>query len=170
MPQNYIDNKEKITQKKNLLETIYYTEEEQKEVYLKFVMIFLECFKQEVNKTNKDMLINLIYKFRYYMLIPFDVQNSIKDIPELKEKITEIEKELMKIGKREKIISKEVPFEVWTHIFETRIIELEELYYKIFTEYDKKYFQLFDENISEEKFIINNIEKNKINKKIKIFN
>ena len=170
LPQNYIDNKEKMTQKKNLLETIYYTEEEQKEVYLKFVMIFLECFKQEVNKTNKDMLINLIYKFRYYMLIPFDVQNSIKDIPELNEKITEIEKELMKIGKREKIISKEVPFEVWTHIFETRIIELEELYYKIFTEYDKKYFQLFDENISEEKFIINNIEKNKINKKIKIFN
>ena len=38
------------------------------------------------------MLINLIYKFRYYMLIPFDVQNSIKDIPELNEKITEIEK------------------------------------------------------------------------------
>ena len=31
-------------------------------------------------------------------------------------------------------------------------------------------YQLFDENISEEKFIINNIEKNKINKKIKIFN
>ena len=75
MPQNYIDNKEKLTRKKNLLETIYYTEEEQKEVYLKFVMVFLECFEQEVNKTNKDMLINLIYKFRYYMLIPFDVQN-----------------------------------------------------------------------------------------------
>ena len=71
---------------------------------------------------------------------------------------------------KEKIISKNVPFEVWTHIFETRIIDLKELYYKIFTEYDKKYFQLFDENISEEKFIINNIEKNKINKKIKIFN
>ena len=82
----------------------------------------------------------------------------------------EDEKELIKIGKKEKIVSKEVPFEVWTHIFETRIIDLKELYYKIFAEYDKKYFQLFDENISEEKFIINNIEKNKINKKIKIFN
>ena len=144
--------------------------EEQKEVYLRFINTFLECFKQEIKQSNKDILLNLIYKFRYYMLIPFNTQNSIKDVPELKEEIIEIEKEFMKIGKREKIISKEVPFEVWTHIFETRIIDLEELYYKIFTEYDKKYFQLFDDNISEEKFIINNIEKNKINKKIKIFN
>ena len=157
MPYNYVESKEKITQKKNLLETIYYTEEEQKEVYLKFVITFLECFKQEIKNANKDTLLNLIYKFRYYMLIPFNTQDSIKDISELKEEIT-------------KIVSKEVPFEVWTHIFETRIIDLKELYYKIFAEYDKKYFQLFDENISEEKFIINNIEKNKINKKIKIFN
>ena len=170
MPYNYVESKEKITQKKNLLETIYYTEEEQKEVYLKFVITFLECFKQEIKNANKDTLLNLIYKFRYYMLIPFNTQDSIKDISELKEEITEIEKELIKKEKKEKIVSKEVPFEVWTHIFETRIIDLKELYYKIFAEYDKKYFQLFDENISEEKFIINNIEKNKINKKIKIFN
>ena len=38
LPYNYVESKEKITQKKNLLETIYYTEEEQKEVYLKFVI------------------------------------------------------------------------------------------------------------------------------------
>lgn len=169
LPYNYVENKEKIIKKKNLLETIYYTEEEKKEVYLKFVITFLECFKKEIKKSDKDKIVTLIYKFRYYMLIPFDSKKSIKDIQEFKDEIIEIEKELMKIGKKEKIISKEVPFEVWTHIFETRIIELEELYYKIFTEYDKKYVQLFDENISEEKYIINNIEKNKINKKIKIF-
>ena len=170
LPHNYVENKEQIIKKKKILETIYYTEEEQKEVFIKFILTFLECFKQKIKETDKDNLLKLIYKFRYYMLIPFNSQYSIKDVEELKDKILEIEKELMKIGKKEKIISKNVPFEVWTHIFETRIIDLEELYYKIFTEYDKKYFQLFDENISEEKFIINNIEKNKINKKIKIFN
>ena len=35
------------------------------------------------------------------MLIPFNAQDSIKDISELKEEITEIEKELIKIGKKE---------------------------------------------------------------------
>ena len=75
----------------------------------------------------------------------------------------------MKQAKKYKIISNNVPFEVWTHIFETRIIELDQLYYKIFLEYDKKYVQIFDEKISEEKYLINNIEKNKVNKKVKIF-
>ena len=104
MPYNYVESKEKITQKKNLLETIYYTEEEQKEVYLKFVITFLECFKQEIKNANKDTLLNLIYKFRYYMLIPFNTQDSIKDISELKEEITEIEldKILNKKTKNEK--------------------------------------------------------------------
>ena len=56
-----------------------------------------------------------------------------------------------------------------THVFQTRIIKLEELYYKIITENDKNYVQIFDENITEDKFEISNIEKKKINKKIRIF-
>ena len=62
-----------------------------------------------------------------------------------------------------------VPVEIMNHVFETRIIVLEELYYKITTELGKYYVQIFDENISEEKFEINPIEKTKLNKKIKIF-
>ena len=107
--------------------------------------------------------------FRYYLLLPFDETKSIKDVDFFEEKIVEIKKELLKQAKKLKVVSNNVPFEVWTHIFDTRIIELNQLYYKIFTEYDKKYVQIFDEKISEEKYLINNIEKNKINKKTKIF-
>ena len=103
------------------------------------------------------------------MLLPFDETKSIRNIEALENETAEIEKELMKQAKKHKIISNNVPFEVWTHIFETRIIELDQLYYKIFLEYDKKYVQIFDEKISEEKYLINNIEKNKVNKKVKIF-
>lgn len=169
LPQNYIEAKEKIKKEKSLLETIYYTEDEQKEIYFKFIFLFLDCFEKMIKNVKKEDILNLIYKFRYYMLLPFNSEQYIKDITEFNKRIIEIEKELMKKGKKEKIISKEVPFEIWTHIFETRIIDLEKIYYKIFVEYDKKYFQLFDDNISEEKYIINNTEKNKINKKIKIF-
>ena len=55
------------------------------------------------------------------------------------------------------------------HILETRIIVLEELYYKVEKEEDKYYVQIFDENISEEKFEVKSIENTKTNKKIKIF-
>ena len=67
-----------------------------------------------------------------------------------------------------KVINK-VPFEVMKHVFETRIIILEGLYYKIIQESEKYYVQIFDENITEEKFEIEQIEKIKLNKKIKIF-
>ncbi|MEI3402005.1 MAG: hypothetical protein V8R51_06745 [Clostridia bacterium] len=46
---------------------------------------------------------------------------------------------------------------------------MENLYYKITIEADKYYIQIFDENVSEEKFEIKQIEKTKKNKKIKIF-
>lgn len=168
-PNNYSIIKNDIAKEKNLLEVIYYTEEERENIYLEFVSTFLDCFEEKIQQMEKEKIIEWIYRFRYFLLLPFNKEQSIKNIDEVHDKILEIEKELMKICKKNKIIKNDVPLEVWTHIFETRIIELENICYKIFTEYDKKYVQLFDENISEEKYIINNIEKNKINKKVKIF-
>ena len=168
-PNNYSIIKNDIAKEKNLLEVIYYTEEERENIYLEFVSTFLDCFEEKIQQIEKEEIIEWIYRFRYFLLLPFNKEQSIKNIDEVHDKILEIEKELMKICKKNKIIKNDVPLEVWTHIFETRIIELENICYKIFTEYDKKYVQLFDENISEEKYIINNIEKNKINKKMKIF-
>ena len=168
-PDNFLQLKEQINEEKYLFETIYYTIDEENDLYIEFENIFLQCFERQIKNVKPDELIKLIYKFRYYMLLPFDETKSIKDVDFFEEKIVEIKKELLKQAKKLKVVSNNVPFEVWTHIFDTRIIELNQLYYKIFTEYDKKYVQIFDEKISEEKYLINNIEKNKINKKTKIF-
>ena len=168
-PDNFFQLKEQINEEKYLFETIYYTIDEENDLYIEFENIFLQCFERQIKNVKPDELIKLIYKFRYYLLLPFDETKSIKDVDFFEEKIVEIKKELLKQAKKLKVVSNNVPFEVWTHIFDTRIIELNQLYYKIFTEYDKKYVQIFDEKISEEKYLINNIEKNKINKKTKIF-
>lgn len=168
-PNNYMEMKLKILDEKSLLETLYYTNVERDQLLIDFENIFLKCFKKMIKVSKPEDIIKLIYKFRYYLLLPFSETRNIRNIEELQEEIIEIEKELLKISKKQKIISNDVPFEVWQHIFETRIIELEQLNYKIIVEYAKKYVQIFDENISEEKYLINNIEKNKINKKMKIF-
>ena len=117
----------------------------------------------------EDEIVKLIYKFRYYILLPYDAEKDVKDVENLKSEILAIEKELLKIAKKNKIVSNEVSNEVWIHIMETRIIDLKKLYFKIYAQYDKKYVQIFDENISEEKYLLNDIEKNKMNKKIKVF-
>ena len=168
-PENFIKEKNKAQKQKELFEILNYTEEEKEKVLIEFEKIFLECFKKKIAKTKPEELDKIIYIFRYYLLLPFNLQENIKDVKELQDNIIEVEKKIVKLAKEKKVISNEVPFEVMTHVFQTRIIKLEELYYKIITENDKNYVQIFDENITEDKFEISNIEKKKINKKIRIF-
>ena len=102
------------------------------------------------------------------MCLPYDLESNVKDIKKFEEDIEKTEKLLAQKAIDNKVINK-IPFEVMQHILKTRIIVLEELYYKVEQEEEKYYVQIFDENITEEKFEITTIEKIKINKKIKIF-
>ena len=92
----------------------------------------------------------------------------MKIVQKLEKKIINAEKKLIQKAIQKKVIT-DVPYEVMKHVFETRIIILEDLFYKITKKEEKQYVQIFDENVSEEKFEIIPIEKMKINKKIKIF-
>ena len=72
--------------------------------------------------------------------------------------------------------SEKLNYEIIKNIFDTRVINLEDLFIKIIQEKDKLYVQLYDENIFENKIEINtedmiNIKKidMKLNKKIKLF-
>ena len=170
-PRNYINEKNKIEKEKEQLEVVILNNEEKEQILIEFEKIFLHCFEQIVNKVNikqPEEISKLIYQFRYYMLLPFNHEKNIKDVKQLEQEIEIVERKLMKTAIENKIIV-DIPFEIMKHIFETRIIELEELYYKITSEFEKNYVQIFDENITEEKFEINLNEKTKINKKIKIF-
>ena len=103
------------------------------------------------------------------MLLPFNNQKSVKDIVDLKENIQKIKSELISIAISKKVIVN-IPKEIIDNIFETRIIVLEDLFYKVEKEKEKYYVQIFDENVSEETFEIELTENIKLNKKIKIFN
>ena len=168
-PTNYINEKNKLIKQKEKLEVINYNTMQKENILIEFEKLFLECFYLNIeDQLETSDIIDLIYKFRYFMLIPFDCQKEIKNVEELKDSIMKVEKKLMKLAIDKKVIFN-LPFEVMEHVFRTRIIILEELYYKITSEFEKYYVQILDENISEEKFEIQLKEKTKINKKIKIF-
>lgn len=167
-PMNYVEEKEKVRKEKELLEVIEYTENQKEEALIAFEKTCLKCFEKMLERPEQQDIIKLIYKFRYFMLLPFDEQKSIKNINELSEEINIIKKKILDIAIQKKVISK-IPIEILSHVLETRIIKLEELYYNLTIENNKKYIQIFDENITEEKFEINKIDKIKINKKLKIF-
>lgn len=167
-PTNYIREKEKVEKNKKLLEVINYNEKEQENLIIEFEKLFLECFKKIVENTNQEEIMKIVYRFRYFMLLPFNNEKNIKDIKQLQEKIQKVEKIIIDVAAKNKIINN-VPFEIMEHVFQTRIVSLEELYFKIIEEFGKYYAELFDENITEEKFEIQSTDKIKTNKKMKIF-
>ena len=168
-PMNYIKEKKILEDEKNRLDIKKTTKKQKEEIEIEFIKLFLLCFNVKIKKSiEQEEVTKLIYQFRYFMCLPFDDEKSVKNIEKIKEDINKTEQLLVKKAIEFKIINK-VPFEVMKHVFETRIIILEELYYKITQESEKYYVQIFDENITEEKFEIELKEKIKLNKKMKIF-
>ena len=168
-PINYMNEKNKLVGQREQLQLILHSQEQGDELLIEFIENFLKCFETLIKNTNdEDEILMLIYRFRYFMLLPFDLKKSIKDIEQLQKRILEIEKKLVQKAIQKKVIT-DVPFEIMRHLFESRIIILEDLYYKITRNSEKYYVQIFDESVSGEKFEITQVEKTKINKKIKIF-
>ena len=168
-PTNYVQEKNKLEQKKNRLKISKITKEQKKELLINFVKDILQCLNLKIKSIEEqEEILKLIYQFRYFMCLPFDLENNVKDIKDLEKDIIKTEKNLVKKAIEKRVISK-VPFEIMRHLFETRIIMLEELYFKVENINDKCYVQIFDENVTEERFEIKSIGETKKNKKIKIF-
>lgn len=168
-PMNYIKEKKKLEEEKTRLDIKRTTKKQKEKLKIEFIKLFLQCFNIRIKiSTEEEEVIKLLYQFRYFMCLSFDETKNVKDLEIIEEEINKTEQLLVKKAMEFKVINK-VPFEVMKHVFETRIIILEELYYKITKESKKYYIQIFDENITEEKFEIKSIEKIKLNKKIKIF-
>ena len=168
-PENYMYEKKLLEERKNLLEAIKYNQNKIRQIIVQFEQIFLDCFQKEIEKEDEEKIVNQIYQFRYYMVLPFDKMENIKDVEELREKILMVEEKLLQVAIDRKVIVK-IPIEILDHVLKTRIIKLEELYFKITPEFEKYYVQIFDENINEDKFIIEPKEKIRLNRKTKIFN
>ena len=158
-----------MIEQKEKLQIVQIDQEQIEELLIEFIENFLKCFKILIKTTNdEEEIVRLIYQFRYFMLLPFNLEKKIKDVELLSKSISDVQKKLVQKAIEKKVIE-DVPFEIMKHVFETRIIILEDLYYKITAKSEKYYVQIFDENISEEKFEIIPVEKMKTNKKIKIF-
>ena len=184
-PQKFIEYKEELETKETYLKLLD-TKELDKEIansILALQKIFLLCYQAKINKINtKPELMKLIYEFRYYDLLPFNREKSIRELKEIKNQMKEVEMLLLEKSHQLKLIDafakeKEIDYQILKNIFCIRVINLEDLYIKFMKEKDDYYVQLFDENVFEEKIKLESIgelsKKDllfKMNKKVKIFN
>ena len=178
-PQNFIKYKKEIEEKYKYLK-ILDTEDVEKELdkfKIQLQKVFLNMIKININKAEtKQEIEKIIYSFRYYLLLPYDYQNTIQKIEKLHKSIGEVIILLIDKAIELKMMQKisnddDTNYEILKNIFNIRIIKLEDAYLKITKEKDKHFVQIFDENVFEEKIEISKPKKLeiKLNKKVAIW-
>ncbi len=184
-PQKFVDYKQELETKEFYLKLLDMKglEKEVANSILELQDVFLLCYQTKIKEIDTKLeLMKLIYEFRYYCLLPFNEEKSMREIKAMENQMQEVENLLLEKTHQLKLIDifskeKEMDYQILRNIFCVRVINLEDLHIKFMKEKDGYYIQLFDENVFEEKIKIENIgELNKkdflfkMNKKVRIFN
>ena len=183
-PKKFIEEKTKIEKIQELLKILEIKNKikEKDKILEELQKLFLQCFLVFINSAEtKDEIIDLLYIFRYYNLLPFNQKIDICENKTLQKHLKEVQEALLKKAIDYKIITilskdTEENVKLLQYIFKTKIISIEDIYLTVIREKDKYYVEISEneENAYEEKFEINSIKKEelvvKLNKKIKILN
>lgn len=179
-PKEFLKIKEERESKKQFFDA-WHTENEKIEE-LPFVVElqiqFLEALKKEVKKAEgKKEIIDIIYKLRYYKFLPYK-NKTLNEIKELKEKIEQVEKALIKKACENKVIARlseddNINYKILKNIFSSKIINLENIIIVLKYNKDILSVEMYDGNIIENTVEVKIKEKTelsvKLKKKIKIF-
>lgn len=180
-PRIFLEKKKEI--EKNLQYMCIYDDidlqEEINKNMIKLQKQIIECMKTDVDKTeNKANLIDMLYKYRYYNLLPVDEEKRICDILDLKEDLNNLTVRLVDKVTDMKILIKitdnqEVNDTIIKQILLSKIISFEDINIKITNEKTGIYVTVYDEETKDNKIKLENITKEdvkiKFNKKVKLF-
>ena len=183
-PKKFIEEKTRLKKIQELLQIaeVENKNKEKSKILEDLQKIFLQCFLVFINTAEtKEEIVNLIYTFRYYNLLPFNEEIDIYQNKALEKQLKTAEEELLKKAIDYKIIATvsqdiEDNAKLLQYIFKTKIISIEDIYITIAKEKDKYYVEIseYNEHTYEEKFEIDNFKKEKLNiklnKKVKILN
>ena len=115
----------------------------------------LEAFKCKIDKAQeKQEIVNLIYEFRYFNLIPISADKKVNQVDGLKEYLENIQKALILKAIKKKVMIEisnieQINVEVLKNLFTSTIISLETVTIKVFKEKDIWKVCFFDEEIAE---------------------
>ena len=183
-PKKFVEEKTNLEYKQKLLDmtNIKDKRKEKNKILEELQKSFLKCFLVFINTAEtKEQIIDLIYIFRYYNLLPFNEKITIYENKSLKKDLQIVKESLLKKAIDYKIIfaishDNEENVKLLQHIFNTQIISLEDIHVAIIKEKDKYYIEFSEDNDNSynERIEIENIGKEmlniKLNKKVKFLN
>lgn len=175
-PLNFIKTKTEIETKLTLIKEIDLLKQDKK-IYNQKVKELLglvyEAIRIQINNIEeKETLINLIYKMRYYSLIYVTENEQVYNIVD----VNPFQKLVITKACKLKIItifSRNIKenYEIIKSILQTDIIELEKIYFKFIQKENKIILEIYDEDNIYKTLEFSTIEELnvKLNKKIKVF-
>ena len=179
-PQKYVDYKKELEEKEKYLSLVDEKNVDKKidSLKLKIQKLFLKCSDKKIEKCNsKQEMLKLIYEFRYYNMLPYNLEKSIYEEKDLQEELIEETKKVLEKAHKLKVIERfskqeDVNYELLKVIFQNRNINIEDIEIKLIKEKVKEkteeknqenyYIQVFDGNgIGEKKELPNGENMNK---------
>ena len=170
-PQNFIKEKVRIENNYKYINELDFENIDNNNFFEDFIKNSLKAFEEQIKETlTKKEIIDVIFQLRYINLLYLDDQTTIGK--HYKKQIDKIGKKIITMACNQKIITilsqdVEENYTIYKNIFETRIIDLENVYIEI----EKTKIKIYDENSCERETQYNKFNdlKVKYNKKIRIF-
>jgi len=170
-PKEFIKQKDMLEKEIMFLESIICLEDIEKSI----IQFCNEFLKKVLNKIDliqdKNEIIEWIYKIRYYALIPFGSDISLKDVlgEELKKVIKKLTKQAQKIKVWDEFTEdEELSYEILKEIFYSKIINLEGINIVCHYKDETLFITYYDSNIIEKQFEFK-IKNIRVKKKSKLF-
>ena len=172
---NYEKNKLDIQNKLTLLKQIKLEEQTDiKEIKIKEILkLTLEAMKTQIEiAEEREDIIKLLYKIRYFSLIYVDAKKQVKDIVD----INKLQRLIVTKACKQRIItifSQDIKenYKIIKNILQTNIIDLEKMYFKFIQTENKVLLEIYDENAIYSILEISELKDLSVknNKKIKAF-
>lgn len=175
-PLNFIKTKTEIETKLSLIKQINLSKKDKKiydEKIKELLNLVYEAIRIQINNIeDKETLVDLIYKLRYYRLIYVTENKQVNNIIN----VNSFQKLAITKACKLKIItifSRNIKqnYEIIKNILQTDIIELEKIYFKFIQKEDRIILEMYDEDNIYNTIEFSAIEELnvKLNKKIKVF-
>ena len=182
-PKNYVEQKNKIEKDYDLIKEVDLNVNNNEVIISKVNDLqrnFMKCFEKMVNDAEeKKEILNLIYIFRYYLWLPYDNKNHIKDVKELNKYLNNTKVQLISKMYELKVVNRiineeKINTEILKFIFETKMISLENMVIELEMYNNNIQIKIMDEDVLEDtRFLVikdTDNKKIKYNKKLKVFN
>ena len=175
-PKGYVARKDEVEQIANFLNILNLQNKNITQSIINLCSLFLECINIKIeNAKTKQEIVPYFYIIRYYRFLPIDEKATLlKDVSKLKvafeKAITLLLEKARKLDVIDEItLDQDVNYQIIHKLFDSKMIDLNNIILKTDVEDGKLYVTYYDVNIIENTYEIYSEKTVTLKKKIKLF-